>query len=154
MTQEPRPTSNLTEELTRLGNQVAEAVRLAWESDERKRMQAEIAEGMKNFSAQVDEAVRRASESETAKKVRAEAEQAAARARGSDMVDDMREGLLVGLQALNRELGKLLTRLESSSGGAGPVTTGPVPPEAPAPPAGSAVPPAAPEPPDGPSVQI
>jgi hypothetical protein len=151
MTQEPRPSTNLSDELTRLVNQVTEAARLAWESEECKRLQTEISEGVKNFSVQVDEAVRRASESETAKKVRTQAEQVAVRARETDVVDDMRQGLLVGLQTLNRELGKLLERLHSSGA---PVSTGPVPPQAPAAPSETMTSPAINEPPSDPSVEI
>ena len=156
MTQEQRPGTNLSDELTRLVNQVSEAVRLAWESDERKRVQAEISDGIKNFSVQVDEAVRKASASETAKKVKMQAEQVAAKAKEADVVDDMREGLLVGLQALNRELGKLLERLQSSGGpvSTAPVETGPVPPVAPAAPSETNTSPATSEPPDNSSVVI
>jgi hypothetical protein len=151
MTQEPRPSTTLTEELTRVVNQITEAARLAWESEERKRLQAEITDGIKNLSVQVDEAVRKASESETAKKVKSQAEQVAVKAKDTDVVDDMREGLLVGLQALNRELGKLLERLQTSPA---PVSTGPVPPEAPAVPSETSTEPTASEPPADPSVEI
>ncbi len=151
MTQEPRSTSTLGEELTRLGNQVAEAARLAWESEERKRLQAEISDGIKSFGVQVEDAVRKASESETAKKVKMQAEQVAVKAKDTDVVDDMRQGLLVGLQALNRELGKLLERLQNTGA---PVSTGPVPPVAPAAPSETVTPPAAEEPPSDPSMGI
>jgi hypothetical protein len=151
MTQEPRPGANLTDELTRLVNQVSEAARLAWESDERKRLQTEIIDGVKNFSGQVDEAVRKASETETAKKIKGQAEQVAVKAKDSDVVDDMRQGLLVGLQALNRELGKLLERLQTSDAA---VSSGPMPPAAPAAPGETNTTPTAGEPPAGPSVEI
>ena len=148
MTQEPRPSTNLSEELTRLVNQITEAARLAWESEERKRLQAEITDGVKNFSVQIDEAVRKASESETAQKVKTQAEQVAVKAKETDVVDDMRQGLLVGLQALNRELGKMLERLQSSPA---PVSTGPV---APAALSETMSEPTSSEPPAGPSVEI
>jgi hypothetical protein len=151
MTQEPRPSTNLSDELTRLVNQVTEAARLAWESEERKRVQTEITKGLKKASIQVDEAVRRASESKTAKKVRMQAEQVAVKAKDADVVDDMRQGLLVGLQALNRELGKLLERLQTSGAS---VSTGPVPPEAPAAPSETMTSPAINEPPSDPSGEI
>jgi predicted RNA-binding Zn ribbon-like protein len=151
MTQEPRPNTNLTEELNRVVNQITEAVRLAWDSDERKRLQAEITDGVKNFSVQIDEAVRKASESETAKNFKTQAEQVAVKARETDVVDDMRQGLLVGLQALNRELGKMLERLQSSPA---PVSTGPVPPQAPAAPYETMTEPTASEPPADPPVEI
>jgi hypothetical protein len=151
MTQEQRPSTNLSDELTRLVSQVTEAARLAWESEERKRLQMEISEGVKNFSVQVDEAVRRASESETAKKVRMQAEHVAVRAIETDVVDDMRQGLLVGLQTLNRELGKLLERLQSSGA---PVSSGPMPPEASVAPSETMTSPAISEPTGDTSVQI
>ncbi len=147
MAQEPGSSPNLSDELGKMVNQVAEAVRLAWESDERKRLQAEFSTNVRSFATQGDEAVRKASVSDTAKKVRTQAEEAAAKARESDVVDDMREGLLVGLQAINRELGKLLDRLQATPATQAPATTGPIPPEAPAAPAET-------EPPVGPSVEI
>jgi hypothetical protein len=149
MTQEPQRT-NITEELSKMGNQVAEALRLAWESDERKRLQTEINEGLQQFGVQVDEAMKRASESDAAKRVQKQAQEVVTRARGSEVVDDVREGLLTGLQSINRELTRLLSRLEAEKTRAveppreADITSGPVPPQAPARPDETAFPPETP----------
>lgn len=132
MSEEPKVERNIADELNKLGKQVADAIKAAWESEDRKKLQTEISEGFQNFGSQVTEALDKASESETAKDLREKAEKVVEDIRESDVVEDVRKGILTGLDALNRELGKLLTKLE----------TRPAEPEAPAEPE----PPASPEP--------
>jgi hypothetical protein len=143
MAEEGRPTTNITDELSRLGNQVAEALRLAWESEERKRLQTEVVEGMQKFTAELDTAVKRASESEKTKRIVNQTQEVFVKAQQSEVADDVREGLLTGLQSLNRELGRLLERLDAGK------PAGVVPPEAPAAPSETHT-----EPGNGPDVQI
>jgi hypothetical protein len=127
MADEQRPTTNISEELNKLGAQVAEAIRVAWESDERKKLQGEIVEGAQRFGHQLEEAVRQAKESEAAQRVKTQAEQVASKARETDVVEDVREGLLNGLQTLNRELGKLLARMEEGKAGTAAAPEQPAP---------------------------
>lgn len=113
-------TKTISGELDRLGKQVAEAINKAWESEDRKKLQAEVTSGLDSFGAQVSEAMQKASESEAASQIRDQTEKVVAQVRGSDVTGEVRKGLIAGLEALNRELGKLVERLE-------------VPPQAPAP---------------------
>ena len=131
MNEEPRPKSDITEELSKLGNQVAEALRAAWESEDRRRLQAEVTEGLQKFGDQVEGTVKRASDTDAARRMREQAETVANKAAQSDVVAEVREGLLNGLQALNKELSRLLTRLDNPQAGA---PESPVPPVAPQPP--------------------
>jgi hypothetical protein len=132
MTQENRPSSNITDELSKLGTQVAEALRMAWESDERKRLQAEVQEGLQKFSAELDSTVKRAADSDKTKKIVNQTQEVFVKAQQSEVADNVRDGLLTGLQALNRELGRLLDRLETEKPmGAAPEAAA-VPPAAPA----------------------
>jgi hypothetical protein len=107
-------------EFSRLGQQVAEAIGKAWESEDRKKLQAEVTTGLESFGAQVSEAMRKASESEGASQIRDQTEKVVAQVRDSDVTGEVRKGLIAGLEVLNRELGKLVERLE-------------VPPQTPAP---------------------
>jgi hypothetical protein len=108
-------------ELSRLGQQVAEAINKAWESEDRRKVQAEVTTGLESFGSQVSEAMRKASDSEAASQIRDQTEKVVAQVRQSDVTGEVRKGLIAGLEVLNRELGKLVERLE-------------VPPQAPAPP--------------------
>lgn len=112
MAQEPRPTTNIADELSKLGNQVAEALRMAWESEDRRRLQAEVTEGLRRFGDQVEDTAKRVGEGDAARRVREQAEVVASKASQSEVVDEIREGLLNGLQALNRELTRLLNKGE------------------------------------------
>lgn len=113
MSEEPKVERNIADELNRLGAQVADAIKAAWESEDRKKLQTEIAEGFQKFGAQVTEALDKAGESEAAKELREKAEKVVEDLRESDVVEEVRKGILTGLDALNRELGKLLTKLEA-----------------------------------------
>jgi len=140
MSEEPKVERSIADELSKLGKQLAEAVKAAWESEDRKKLQAEIAEGFQKLSQEVGEAVEKAAESETARELREKAEKVVEEIRETDVVEEVRKGILVGLDALNRELGKLLERLEPKRPPEPPVEPA-APPEPPAEPAAPGEPP-------------
>ena len=104
----------ISSELSRLGKQVAEAISMAWESEDRKKVQAEVTTGLQSFGAQVSDAMRKASESDAATQIRDETEKVVAQIRQSDVTGEVRKGLIAGLEVLNRELGRLVERLEAA----------------------------------------
>ena len=113
MTEEQRPERNIADELSKLGKQMADAIKGGWESEDRVRLQSEISEGLQKLGDEVGEAMRRASSSETAQHLRTQAEKVVEDVRESDVTAEIRKGLLAGLESLNRELGKLLAKLEN-----------------------------------------
>lgn len=125
MSEEPKVERNIADELNKLGKQVADAIKAAWESEDRKKLQTEIAEGMQKFGAQVTEAIDKAGESEAAKELREKAEKVVEDLRESDVVEEVRKGILTGLDALNQELGKLLAKLEPKPAAEAPVEPAP-----------------------------
>lgn len=125
MSEEPKSERNIADELGKLGKQVADAIKAAWESEDRKKLQTEIAEGLQKFGKEVNEAVEKAGESKTARELREKAEKVVEDIRESDVVEDVRKGILTGLDALNQELGKLLEKLEAK-----PATETPAAPDA------------------------
>jgi hypothetical protein len=133
MSDQARNPSAITEELSKMGKLISQAVQSAWESEERKKLEAEVTEGLRKFSDEVTAAAKKASESDTAKQLRVQAEKVAAEVKEHDIAEEVRKGLLVGLEAINQELGKLVERLEPKKA---PVAPAPEPPaEAPAEPA-------------------
>lgn len=107
---------NIADELERLGQQLAKTAKAAWESDERKKLQTEITTGVQRFGQEISTAFEKATASDQAKELLTRAERVATDVQKTDVVEEVRKGLLVGLEALNRELGKLLERLEPKAG--------------------------------------
>lgn len=116
MSEEQKVERNIADELERLGQQLAKTAKAAWESDERKRLQTEITTGVQRFGQEIGEALEKATASDQAKELRTRAEKVATDVQKTDVVEEVRKGLLVGLEAINRELGKLLERLEPKAG--------------------------------------
>jgi hypothetical protein len=104
---------SVSSELSTLGKQVADAINAAWASDDRKKLQSDVTTGLQSFGDQVSEAMRRASESDAAKQVREQTDKVIAQVRESDVTGEVRKGLIAGLEVLNKELGRLVERLET-----------------------------------------
>ncbi len=123
-TEETKTERNIADELARLGQQLSAAAKSAWESEERKRLQGEIMNGVQRAGQEINAAVNKASEHEQVQQLRTKAVKVAEDVQKTDVADEIRKGILVGLQAINREMGKLLERLESKPGETevGPVT--------------------------------
>jgi MoxR-like ATPase len=113
MSEEMHEERNVAEELNNLGKQFVSVIRTAWESEDRKRIQDEIMEGLQKFGDEITNTLQKASESETGKEVTAKAEKVITDVKASDVADDVRKGLLSGLDALNVELGKLSEKLDA-----------------------------------------
>jgi molecular chaperone GrpE (heat shock protein) len=141
MTEETRTEKSISDELNKLGTQVAEALKAAWESDDRKKIQAEIAEGLQKFGDQVSGSAKKARESDKAKQIMTQAEKIVADVRASNVTGEIRQGLITGLEAINKELGKLLERLETGKPAAPAAPAAPVEPAEPVAPAESVEPP-------------
>jgi hypothetical protein len=141
MTEGTGDEKTISGELNRLGKQVAEAINKAWESEDRKKLQTEVTTGLESFGSQVSDAMRKASESEAASQIRDQTEKVVAQVRESDVTGEVRKGLIAGLEVLNRELGRLVERLETPQEEAAPSTAEsaePVEPTADPEPAGEA----------------
>lgn len=139
MSEEPKAEErSIVDELSKLGQQMAAAIRSAWESDERKRLQTEILDGLQKFGDEVTQALDKAGQSETAKDLRVKADKVAADVREKGVVEDIRKGIIGGLDVINTELSKLVEKLEPKTQPAGEPSVGaeapaePTAPEAPA----------------------
>jgi len=112
-TQETPPVGDFAEEFQRLGKQLAEAARAAWESETSRKAQAQIRDGLKEMARQLDEAARKIQSSEETHKLRAQAGRVVEAARQSDVAEEMRQGLLTGLRDLNAALEKAIEKLRA-----------------------------------------
>jgi hypothetical protein len=115
------PTTSITDELTKMGKLVSQAIQAAWESEERKKLEAEVVDGLRKFGDEVSSATKKAGESDTAKQIKTQAEKVAADMQQKDVAGDIRKGLISGLEVINVELGKLVERLEPKKAPDAPV---------------------------------
>jgi flagellar motility protein MotE (MotC chaperone) len=141
MAETPQGEKSISQEFNRLGKQVADAIHAAWESEDRKKLQDELTEGLQNFEAQVDEALKKAMQSDTAKQLQQQTEKVVTQVRESGVSEEVRKGLIGGLEVVNKELGKLVEKLEPK--GAAQASGEAVKPDAPESPPPAAPPPAA-----------
>ena len=112
MAEEKSTTSTITEELSKMGKLVAQAVQSAWESEDRKKLEAEVTEGLCKISEEMAEAARKAAESDAARQLKTQAVKVAEEVKESDVTAEIRKGLIAGLEVINQALGKLVERLE------------------------------------------
>ncbi len=136
MSEEPKVENrSIVDELSKLGQQMATAIKAAWESDDRKKLQAEILDGLQKFGDEATEALDKAGQSETAKDLRVKAEKVTVDVRATSVVEDVRKGVISGLDVLNTELSKLVEKLEPKAEPADETVAAeaPVEPEAPEP---------------------
>jgi hypothetical protein len=114
MSEEPKVERSIADELGKLGQQMASAAKAAWESDDRKKLQSELTQGIEKFSQELSTTLEKATESEQAKELRVKAERVVEEVRSADVIDEIRKGILTGLEVLNRELGKLVEKLDAT----------------------------------------
>jgi hypothetical protein len=113
MSEEPKVEGrSITEELGKLGKQMADAIKAAWESEDRRKLQTEILDGLQKFGDEVTVALDKAGKSETAQDLRVKAEKVAVDVRASAVAEDVRKGIISGLDVLNAEMTKLVEKLE------------------------------------------
>lgn len=115
MTEEQKSGSDLVAELNALGQQLSEAIKALWESEESRQLRQEIGDGFVEVGRQVNSAVQSAQESETTQQLGEQVKEAMDKARESDLAAQLEEGLVTGLQELNRGLSSLVKSMEPVS---------------------------------------
>ncbi len=100
-----------------LGENLAQAFRTAWESEENRQHLQNMRAGLESMVDEVGQAIKAASASSEGQKVRQEAQKAAASARatGERAFQEAQPHLLSALHQVNAELQKMLGRMEEKS---------------------------------------
>ena len=100
------PEENLGEEFRQLGKNLAEVLRGAWESPERKKLQQEIADSLSDLSNMMRTEAEHIRESPTGQRVKADAEDLRERIRTGEVESKVRQDLLAALRLINDQLRK------------------------------------------------
>ncbi len=109
------PRGDIFAELNQMGQKLGAAIQTAWENPKRKDLTDEVQEGLQEFGKQVEAAIKTARESKLGEDVRETAEKVIEEVRQSKVVDEIRDGLLMGLKQVNTQLDKLMTRMSAKT---------------------------------------
>jgi ElaB/YqjD/DUF883 family membrane-anchored ribosome-binding protein len=110
---------DVTAELQKLGHQLGETLQSAWESEERKRMEKEIREGVQSFVNEVDKVLKDMNASEAASRLKDEATTAKSRVDESELGQKARLGIVEGLRWLGEGLNELANQFSPTEKPAG-----------------------------------
>ncbi len=102
-------------EFQKLGQQLGETLQTAWESEERKRIEQEVREGVRSFVAEVDKVLQKSKTSETTIKLKEEAVGAKSKVEESELGQKAREGIVEGLRWLSEGLNDLAVKFTPPS---------------------------------------
>ena len=105
----------LADEFRNLGKNLTEVMRTAWESPERKNMQAEIETGLDELGKSLNQEVSSFRQSPTGQRLKTDMEDLNQRIRSGEVTSKARDELLAALKRANEELQKVISRW----GGAG-----------------------------------
>src|SRR5687768_4528306 len=100
------PEGDLSSELERLGQNLKEAAKAAWESEESRKLQGELKTGIAALEAGLAQAAMEAASSNMGQRVRAEVDELGQRVKSGEVEQRLRKDLLSALRTVNGELQK------------------------------------------------
>ena len=98
---------DLAAEFAELGKKIRSTIETAWTSEERKKIQSELKDGLERFAKEVDGAFKSARTSDAGKKVEAEIKRVADDIESGKVTNEVRKGLVTGLRSLGNALDKM-----------------------------------------------
>lgn len=110
MTDNPRPEGNLEDEFQVLGKNLLAAMRAAWDTPERKRVQEELITGLNGLGATLKNEADNFAGSPAGQKIKTGVEQVGERLRSVETQEKVRQELLNALKTANTELQKVIER--------------------------------------------
>jgi lauroyl/myristoyl acyltransferase len=105
----------LADEFRNLGKNLTEVMRAAWESPERKNMQAEIEDGLNELGKSIDQEISSFRQSPSGQRLKSDMEDLNQRIRSGEVTTKAREELLAALKQANAELQKVISRWGGAS---------------------------------------
>lgn len=113
MEEQTKSEGDLAAEFRALARNLSGALRAAWESEERRKLHAEIEDGVDELASTIRRSAQEFAQSSTGQQLRKEVEDFGERLRSGEMEARIREDLLAALRKVNAELEKALSRWES-----------------------------------------
>ncbi len=101
------PEGELSSEFERLGRNLKEAAKTAWESEESRKLQAELKSGLAALEAGLSEAAKEVTSGETGERLKTEVNDLGQRVKSGQVESQLRKDLLSALRTINSELQKV-----------------------------------------------
>lgn len=100
------PNDNISEQLNELGKNLREALQSAWESEERRKLQKEIEDGLANLGASLSQAAKDFSNSPTGESLKEDMKDLQERWRTGEVRSKAHAEIVEALRKVNTELQK------------------------------------------------
>ncbi|HAY85221.1 MAG TPA: hypothetical protein DCY42_09965 [Chloroflexi bacterium] len=117
MSEEKQTHGTLRDEFRNLGENLKTMLSSAWESEERRKLQGELEEGMRELGHALDNFATEFQSGEVGQTIRREVDQFGERVRSGEVENKARQEILKALQVLNKELEKASDKLSQSEPG-------------------------------------
>jgi hypothetical protein len=112
MTENTEPEANVEEEFQRLGENLKNNIKAAWESPQSQETRREISEGLQQLGDTLNQLIQDFKEGPTAKRVQTEVEEFSERVRTGEVEAKMKSELVKVLNVINVELEKVTESLQ------------------------------------------
>jgi signal recognition particle GTPase len=107
----PKTTSeDISDQLNELGKNLREALRSAWESEERRKLQKDIEEGLANLGESLSQAAKDFSGSTTAQDLKEDVKDMRDRWRSGEVSSKVHSEIVEALRKVNNELQKTVSK--------------------------------------------
>lgn len=117
MNDKPTTEDGLVEEFQALGKNLLEALKAAWETPERKRVQDQVLAGLDELGSSLRKEADNFAASPAGQQFKTDVEQVGERLRNAEFQQQIRQDLLTALQTANTELQKVIDRWTEASAG-------------------------------------
>ena len=112
---------DIVAEFAALGRNFAEAIKTAWNSEERQRIQEDLKEGLNKFAEEVNEAMGSIRKTDVSQKVGEGVQQAAAEVKSGRVTDEVRKSTVTVLREISNALDSMANSFTPREAGEGPV---------------------------------
>jgi hypothetical protein len=106
MSETKDPNDNISDQLNELGKNLREALRSAWESEERRKLQKDIEEGLANLGESLSQAAKDFSNSPAGQGFKEDVQDMRERWRSGEMGSKVHSEIVEALRKVNSELQK------------------------------------------------
>lgn len=114
-----RSAQELMDELNRLGTKFVEVVDVAWNSEQRRRVEDDLRKGLESLATSLEDGIKKVGESKQAREFIDTAEDVAesvsAKMRTSKVANDLADALAGGLRALSESMDRLAKDMRAKS---------------------------------------
>ncbi len=111
MSDAPPEKDNLVDAFHQLGESLAGTIRAAWDNPERKKVQAEIEEGLSDMTATLKSEAEKLQQSPAGQQLKTDIDEFSERVRSGETTEQLRQELLKVLQIASTELEKASNHL-------------------------------------------